>query len=155
MTWRGKPGTLRLLRQTKGSAAVEFALISVVFFLLVAGIIDFGHAWYMRQVITNASREGARYGITYRTNASGDRIAPDTFNPSIETMVSNYLSNASLPSDADPHITPGGSGFTSTNKGDSLEVTVTATKTWFIISGFIPGMDQQTTITAKTVMLLE
>ncbi len=46
------------------------------FFLLVAGVIDFGYAYYMKQTITNASREGARYGITYRTDSNGAADSP-------------------------------------------------------------------------------
>ena len=79
MTWKGKSTILGLWRQTKGAAAVEFAIISTIFLLLIAGVVDFGHAYYMKQTITNASREGARYGITYRTNTSGVRIAPSAF----------------------------------------------------------------------------
>ena len=70
MTWKAKPHILRFLRRTKGAVAVEFALIGTLFILLIAGVLDFGHAWYMKQAITNASREGARYGITYQTNSS-------------------------------------------------------------------------------------
>ena len=77
MTRKSKSPILDFLRQSKGAVAVEFALIATVFFLLVAGVIDFGHAYYMKQTITNASREGARYGITYRTDSNGVRIAPD------------------------------------------------------------------------------
>ena len=76
MTWKGKPHILGFLRQTKGAVTVEFAIVGTLFLLLIAGVLDFGHAWYMKQVITNASREGARYGITYHTNNSGVRIAP-------------------------------------------------------------------------------
>ena len=50
-----------------GVAAVELALLIPAFVLLIAGILEFGHAWYIKQAITSASREGARYGIVYRT----------------------------------------------------------------------------------------
>ena len=61
--WRGS--LTRFCRQRQGSSAVEFAIIVPVFLLLTFGIVDFGHAWYMKQIITNASREGARYGARY------------------------------------------------------------------------------------------
>jgi Flp pilus assembly protein TadG len=150
-------GAIRgLWRQVHGAVAVEFAVISFIFFMLIAGVLDFGHAWYMKQIITNASREGARYGITYQTNTSGVRIAPSALNPTIQNYVATkYLANTALPSDANPSITTAGAGYTTGTKGAALEVTVAATKTWFIISGFIPGLGNQKIINAKTVMLCE
>jgi len=156
MTWKAKPHILRFVRRTKGAVAVEFAIIGTLFILLIAGVLDFGHAWYMKQAITNASREGARYGITYQTNSSGVRIAPSTLMPTIQTYIlTKYLANAALPGDANPTVSLGGAGYTSGTKGDGLEVTVTATKTWFLVSGFIPGLGTQKTLEAKTVMLCE
>ena len=76
MTWKGKPHILGFLRQTKGAVAVEFAVVGTLFLLLIGGVLDFGHAWYMKQVITNASREGARYGITYQTNSQRSADSP-------------------------------------------------------------------------------
>ena len=156
MTWKSKPHILRFLHRTKGAVAVEFAIIGTLFLLLIAGIIDFGHAYYMKQAITNASREGARYGITYQTNASGVRIAPSAFNPTIQTYIlTKYLANAALPSDANPAVSLGGAGYITGSKGSGLEVTVTATKTWFMVSSFIPGLGTQKMLAAKTVMLCE
>ena len=156
MTWKAKPHILLFLRRTKGAVAVEFAVIGTLFLLLIAGVVDFGHAWFMKQAITNASREGARYGITYQTNSSGVRIAPSSLSPTIQTYIqTKYLTNAALPSDANPIVTLGGAGYTTGTKGAGLEVTVAATKTWFLVSSFIPGLGSQKTLTAKTVMLCE
>jgi hypothetical protein len=54
-------------RDQHGSNVVEFAVFLPIFLILVFGIIDFGHAWYMRQLMVNASREGARYGTRFQT----------------------------------------------------------------------------------------
>jgi Flp pilus assembly protein TadG len=146
----------RLLRDAKGAAAVEFAILGTVFILFLGGIIDFGHAWYMRQVVTNASREGARYGVTYRTNSSGVRLAPSAFSPTIETYLKNgYLANAMLPADAHPTVTPGGTGYGTGTKGAPLEVKVAATKNWFFMPGFIPGIGDHVNLSATTVMQCE
>ena len=142
-------------RRQNGAVTVEMALILPVFLLLAAGILDFGHAWYMKQVVTNASREGARYGITFKTNASGVRIAPNALNPSILTTVNTYL-NGLLPSDASPTVTCGGSGYSSSNpSGLPINVTVSAKKNWWIIDGFIPSLGSSKTITITTTMLVE
>jgi Flp pilus assembly protein TadG len=156
MTRKTKPHILRFLHRTKGAVAVEFAIVGTLFILLIAGIIDFGHAWYMKQAITNASREGARYGITYTTNSSGVRIAPNALNPTIENhILTKCLASAGLPSDANPSVALGGAGYTTGTKGAGLEVTVTATKTWILVSAFVPGLGNHKTLGAKTVMLCE
>jgi len=58
---------------------VEFGLILPLLILLIFGIIEFGLLLYNQQVITNASREGARAGIVSRENRfnvpnDGDKV---------------------------------------------------------------------------------
>jgi Flp pilus assembly protein TadG len=67
----------------KGTAAVEFALVLVPLVLLVFGAIEFGALLYNKQVITNASREGARAGIV----ATGTQRVLFTGTNSIENIV--------------------------------------------------------------------
>jgi len=43
-----------------GQAIVEFALVSVAFFMIIFGTIDFGRAVFMYSELHNAVREGAR-----------------------------------------------------------------------------------------------
>ena len=64
--------TKRGLRGEQGAIAVEFAIIFPILMVLIFGIIDFGHAWYMKQIVSNASREGARYGTRYTTDTTGE-----------------------------------------------------------------------------------
>lgn len=47
-------------RASRGVAAVEFAIVAPIFFLLVIGIIEVGRAIMVQQVLINASRVGAR-----------------------------------------------------------------------------------------------
>jgi Flp pilus assembly protein TadG len=44
----------------RGAAAVEFAIVASLFFMLVFGIIDFGFAFHSWNNAGNAAREGAR-----------------------------------------------------------------------------------------------
>jgi Flp pilus assembly protein TadG len=44
----------------QGAAAVEFALVSAILFLLIFGIIEFGLYFSRREVYESAAREGAR-----------------------------------------------------------------------------------------------
>lgn len=66
----------------RGVAMVEFAIILPLLLVLTFGIIEFGLVLYNKQVITNASREGARAGIV----AAESRISHD----SIENKVTDY-----------------------------------------------------------------
>jgi Flp pilus assembly protein TadG len=47
-------------RRERGASAVEFAIVFPVLFLVLAGIIDFGRAYFYQVQLTNAAREGAR-----------------------------------------------------------------------------------------------
>ena len=51
------------LKSQRGVAAVEFAIVLPILVILLAGIIEFSLLLYNQQVITNASREGARAAI--------------------------------------------------------------------------------------------
>ena len=71
-----------------GAVAVEFAIILPILLLLVFGIVDFGHACYMKHVLQNSCREGARYATRYQTkdDGSGNRLLPNALTPSIRII---------------------------------------------------------------------
>lgn len=50
-------------RRTHGQAIAEFALFLPAFFLLAAGMFDFGLGVYTDLTLVNAAREGARLGV--------------------------------------------------------------------------------------------
>jgi Flp pilus assembly protein TadG len=50
----------RRLGNDRGQATVEFALILPVLLLLVLGILEFGRAWNLAQIATDAVRESTR-----------------------------------------------------------------------------------------------
>ena len=47
----------------RGTAMVEMALVLPIFFTVVLGIVEFGRAMMVGQMVTNAAREGTRMGI--------------------------------------------------------------------------------------------
>ncbi len=53
----------RRLRSGKGQSLVEFAIVLPILLLLVLGIVDFGLGFKSYVVLTNATREGARYAV--------------------------------------------------------------------------------------------
>ena len=68
-------GQARRRARSRGQALVEFALIVPAFTLIAFGIFDFGLAFDSSMTISNAAREGARYGATYPdTTAITNRV---------------------------------------------------------------------------------
>jgi Flp pilus assembly protein TadG len=147
-------GAKRGLRAESGAIAVEFAILLPVFLLLVFGILDFGHAYYMKQVVSNASREGARYGTRYTTNTAGTHLIPNALSPTIDSWVSSKYSSL-LPTDANLQVTPGGAGYTSGTAGADLSVAVTATKHWWVVGSLVPGLGATETVSSTTWMKVE
>ena len=47
----------------RGQALAEFAIILPLVLLFIAGIVEMGRAWNIKQVVTDAAREGARYAV--------------------------------------------------------------------------------------------
>lgn len=85
------PGVVRL-RDDRGQAIVEFALVAPLLLLLIMGIVEFGRAWNAHQVITDAAREGARYVVIDNPLVTVD---------SARTVIENALGRAGL----DPNVT--------------------------------------------------
>ena len=50
-------------RNRQGAAVVEFAVVAPIFSMLVFGMIEFGRAIMVEQILTNAAREGARVAV--------------------------------------------------------------------------------------------
>jgi Flp pilus assembly protein TadG len=53
----------RTRRAERGQALAEFALVLPLLMLLIGGIVEFGRAWNIKQAVTDAAREGARYYV--------------------------------------------------------------------------------------------
>ena len=139
-------------RGEEGAAAVEFALILPILVFLVLGGMDLGHRFYMQHLITNASREGARFAVKY----TGTVAAPTS------TAVSNYVK---LPSPGLDYNAFNLSNLivTTTYAGvfpnKIATVTVTADKHWWVLGAFtffnFPGFTNPQTLTATTAMNVE
>ena len=50
-----------------GTTMAEFAIISVVFFMIIFGIIEFGRLFYTHNALTDAARRGARYAVLHQS----------------------------------------------------------------------------------------
>jgi Flp pilus assembly protein TadG len=61
----------RRVKAKTGQSMVEFAMVVPLFFLLIFGIIDLGHLFYVQMTLQNAMRQAGRYAVTgnHITNA--------------------------------------------------------------------------------------
>ena len=66
------------VRREDGSAAVEFAIVSMVFLLFLYGIITYGFIFGLDQSMNHAAEEGARAAISKTTEADAITHAHDT-----------------------------------------------------------------------------
>ena len=65
----------------RGQATLEAALTFPVLIIVLLGIFDLGRAIFAYSTISNAAREGARYGIIHPTWRDSDGVSPyDEYN---------------------------------------------------------------------------
>jgi Flp pilus assembly protein TadG len=76
-----------------GQGMVEFALILPLFVLIIAGIFDLGRAFYASISITNAAREGARFGTLNPGDSQGicDASLTESEGSGIKVTYSNVM----------------------------------------------------------------
>lgn len=61
-------------RDERGAAMVEFSVIAFLLLVMVFGMVDYGRYFLLRANLTNAVREGARYGATL---SGAPNVAPN------------------------------------------------------------------------------
>ncbi len=149
--------TKQLLKDSQGTAMVEFALVLIVLLMIVLGVIQFGLCWYTKYALACASREGARYGSIYvpDPSSSTNRLPPANLSPSIETVVRDYITKFSPSLSQDiVNVNISGSGYSTGNAGEDLIVTVSAQNPWDLLGGFIPSLKNMT-FRSETIMKCE
>ena len=81
----------RAFKSQRGTTTVEAAIILPVFLMFLFGIFEAGRFLNVRQVMTNAAREGARFAVTPLT---GTNTLPTT--SAIQDRVNEYLASANI-----------------------------------------------------------
>ena len=136
LTLRNREGR-DTLSADAGAAAVEFALVLVLFLTLVFGVIQYGYYFLQANSAETAAREGARAAAVGVTDC-----------PSWRAIVSNRGTNARIPQ------TSVGSTFSgATAVGNNLTVTVTWSPVKFLFP-FVPFISS-TTLTETAVTRTE
>lgn len=122
-----------------GAAATEFAIIAPLFFTLIFGILEFGRALMVQQVLINGSRVGARQAIT--TGATSTDVV---------NAVEEYTAGVAVPG-VDVTVSPNPATATA---GTSITVTTTVNfseVSWIPAPWFLGGV----TLTANSIMRKE
>jgi hypothetical protein len=126
-------------RNRRAAAAVEFALVAPVFFLLVLGMIEYGRMVMVQQVLTNASREGARAAVLDGAEWS-----------EVESLVTAYMASGSITG----HTCNKPANFDTAEFGDPITITVSVPfnqVSWLPSPMYLGGK----TLSATTIMRRE
>jgi Flp pilus assembly protein TadG len=127
-------------RNRRATAAVEFAVVAPVFLLLVFGMIEYGRMVMVYQVLTNASREGARVAVLDGATSA-----------SVTSTVNTYLSSGTI---TGATVTVSPNPPSNAAYGDPVTVTVSipfSQVSWLPSPMYLGGK----TLTSSTVMRRE
>lgn len=109
---------VELRKNERGASVAEFAIVALIFFILIFGIIEFGRMLYTHNALADATRRGARYAVLHPGITATDK-----------TKVKNevvYGKNGTFDDDGNPTSPPLISGLTTamvdvTFEGEDLD----------------------------------
>jgi Flp pilus assembly protein TadG len=124
------PAVRRTMSRRTAAAAVEFAVVAPLMFALVLGIIEFGRAMMVAEIINSAARNGCRQGVLTGSD-----------NAAITTAVNNALGETGI-SGATSVVKVNGSQADARNaiSGDAIAVTVSVAYgnvSWLPVNQFL------------------
>jgi len=149
----------------KGTTVAEFAMVALIFFTLIFGIIEFGRMLYVHNALADATRRGARYAVlhpatdidgvknlvVYGANGTFDDEGKPTSAPMISGMTTDMVDVTfeGEDTDGDPDTLPTGFGSnlgTATVKitGYSFDLMIP------LIGRSVPMGDYATTLSAES-----
>jgi len=134
------------LHEQRGSVAVEFALILPVLAVLLFAVIDFGRMLWFKEVLVNATRDGARMGTLYD---SGNNTA------AIQARIQQSLIDGGMAPTNLVVATPNGNPTLQTT-GDQVTITSTVDWNYLVLDKLVPaGTFSGTTLQAAITMVHE
>jgi Flp pilus assembly protein TadG len=115
-----------------GAAVVEFAVVAPLLFALALGIIEFGRAMMVLELLNNAARAGCRAGVL---NGSS--------NTDVNSAITTALTGSGVNSPSTTIDVNGSQADVSTSQtGDTISVTVSVgadAVTWLPVPQFLGG----------------
>lgn len=108
----GELGQLRSRgRRDRGQSLIEFALVLPMLLVLFFGLIEFGNAWRIFQLVTNTAREGAR-----------EAVLPSSTTATVDAIIDDRLTGSGLDASQATVILGICSGDTCTNLPDTVTI---------------------------------
>jgi hypothetical protein len=133
---------LRRANQEDGAALVEFALVLPLLLVLLLGMLEFGKAFNYWIDATHLANQGARWAVVDRNPGSG----------TLQDYIQGQANTLELRDGGTPSIPAGDEAevcisfpLGSSNVGDPVQVTVTATYHW------LPFVGDRISSTAVTI----
>lgn len=115
----------RSWRSEQGSAMVEFALVAVMFVVLLLGVVEMCRMFLVYTALSHAARAGTRYAIVHgsdRTGTGVDGPSGSGNTTQVETVVKNFAGASML----DINLLTVTVSYPSGNSvGNKVDVTVT------------------------------
>ena len=98
--------TLNHKQNERGTTVAEFAIVSLLFFMIIFGIIEFGRLLYTHNALTDATRRGARFAALHKgvSEANKDAVKNEVV----------YGAKATYDKDGNPTSPPVINGLTTT-----------------------------------------
>jgi hypothetical protein len=143
---RGQMRDIKEKNPERGAALVELAIVLPFLLLILVGIIEFGLLFYNQQVLTNASREGYRAGISHLQATE------------IKTIVVSYSQDRLLTFGAGPNVDPDNVDVDPPDPvtvGFAEELTVSIIYDYTFIVPKLLGLGTSMQLKAETVMKME
>jgi Flp pilus assembly protein TadG len=134
------PGAARLLKDARGAALLEFAIVLPLLVVFTVGIFDFAGAFNQKQKIEQAAQEGARFAAAQptsdiHTSGSSSVSSPTSLQAVVAAVFNSLADSGVLPNANQGTCAPPGS------------VSNTGTLTWtYTISGCSGDLNDSLTI---------
>ncbi|RDK01161.1 TadE family protein [Paraburkholderia lacunae] len=140
-----RPG--RAPRASRGSAAIEFAILLPFLVMVLVGIIDVNLIFYDDAIITNAARAGARAGTVVQV--------PPLTTSQIASITTSYAQGSLVTggSATSPTVTVTQSNGTTT--GSTLQVAVSYTYQGLLLGSKFSALVGPVVLNATAVMIYE
>jgi Flp pilus assembly protein TadG len=134
-------------KNQEGAGLVEFAIVAPLLVILLFGLLEFGLSLYAKEALTNASREGARYGVVFSS--------PRKTTTEIRNKIQEYLTKSGFTDTATINVS-GAQG----SSGSPLTVSPSYPYAFEVLPGFFANFFDSTmtgsaTLRANTVMVME
>jgi Flp pilus assembly protein TadG len=130
-------------RGRRGAAAVEFAFVAPLLFMVILGIIEFGRGMMVAELLNSAARNGSRVGALTGSD-----------NTAISTAVTNALSGTGISGASCTIRVNGNSAANAATAvtGDAISVTVTVpynSVSWLPVNQYLGGRTLGSTVVMR------